>query len=233
MRLRNLSLIIIILMVITLQKSTNHFEYVFLKDLENTSFLQNLTLHAKEITPSIILLPNDSFDEKAATEVIAKIDSLPIPLLEKIRAEHIKVQLFTGHLTDLSGKNSLKGITPRGYAHTNVTWDDVPGAGGGHIVYVKIGASNKGQGHGSENLELHELAHSIDRIVFEEIRDNPYFLSVWKQEVKKMFGDKEYYLLYPEEYFAETFAYFYANRDSNSYLKKHAPKTYTFIQNLQ
>ena len=51
----------------------------------------------------------------------------------------------------------------------DATWDDVPGMGGSHTVFVKIGASDKGNGHGSVNLELHELAHSVDHIVYGDL----------------------------------------------------------------
>lgn len=233
MKRQKLSLMITVLIVIFIQGSTTTFDFLFLKDIENTHFNQHLNLRASEITPSIILLPNNSFDEEAAAQMVNRIDSLPILLLEKIYDQHIKIRLFNGHLTDFPSTRSLTGITPRGYADTTVTWDNVPGAGGGRIVFVKIGASDKGEGHGSVNLELHELAHSIDRIVFKGIRDQIYFQSIWKLEVKQLFGNNNYYLLYPEEYFAEVFAYFYANSDTNHYLKEHAPKTYTFIKKLQ
>lgn len=233
MKRQKLSLMITVLIVIFIQGSTTTFDFLFLKDIENTHFNQRLNLRASEITPSIILLPNNSFDEEAAAQMVNRIDSLPISLLEKIYDQHIKIRLFNGHLTDFPSTGSLTGITPRGYADTTVTWDNVPGAGGGRIVFVKIGASDKGEGHGSVNLELHELAHSIDRIVFKGIRNQIYFQSIWKLEAKQLFGNNDYYLLYPEEYFAEVFAYFYANSDTNHYLKEHAPKTYTFIKKLQ
>ncbi|WP_368974130.1 toxin [Caldifermentibacillus hisashii] len=233
MKRQKLSLMITVLIVIFIQGSTTTFNFLFLKDIENTHFNQRLNLRASEITPSIILLPNDSFDEEAAAQMVNRIDSLPISLLEKIYDQHIKIRLFTGHLTDFPSTRSLTGITPRGYADTTVTWDNVPGAGGGRIVFVKIGASDKGEGHGSVNLELHELAHSIDRIVFKGIRNQIYFQSIWKLEAQQLFGNNDYYLLYPEEYFAEVFAYFYADSDTNHYLKERAPKTYTFIKKLQ
>lgn len=232
MKRQKLSLMITMI-VILIQGSTTTFDFLFLKDIENTHFNQRLNLRASEITPSIILLPNGSFDEEAAAQIVNRIDSLPISLLKKIYDQHIKICLFTGRLTDFPSTRSLKGITPRGYADTTVTWDNVPGAGGGRIVFIKIGASDKGEGHGSVNLELHELAHSVDRIVFERIRDQNYFQSIWKLEAQQLFGNNDYYLLYPEEYFAEVFAYFYANNDTNRYLKERAPKTYTFIKKLQ
>ena len=77
------------------------------------------------------------------------------------------IKLFTGKLTDNPTASHLSGMIPRGYVN-NTTWDDVPGLGGSKTVLVKIGASHKGNGHSSVNLELHELAHSIDNYVFNE-----------------------------------------------------------------
>ena len=59
------------------------------------------------------------------------------------------------------------------------------------------------------NLELHELAHSIDRHVFNGLRYKKNFLEIWDQEKEKLFPEVNYLMTYPEEYFAESFAYFY------------------------
>jgi hypothetical protein len=139
--------------------------------------------------------------------------------------------LFNGKLTDNSSAAYLKGTTPRGYGN-NAKWDDVPGMGGSHTVLVKIGASDKGKGHSSVNLELHELAHSIDTIVYGGIQDDPEFLNIWGKEVHILFPNQPYFINYPEEYFAEVFAIFYVNQEQNDRLKLLAPRTYAYIKQL-
>ncbi len=79
--------------------------------------------------------------------------------------------------------------------------------GGSHTVLVKIGASDKGNGHGSVNLELHELGHSIDNIVFDGIRDDMDYLKIGGgRKWMGCFQGLRIFSNYPEEYFAETFA---------------------------
>jgi Pro-Pro endopeptidase len=125
----------------------------------------------------------------------------------------------------------LAGQTPRGY-HSQITWDEVPGIGGSEVVLVKIGNSEKGMGHGSVNLELHELAHSIDRLVFQSISKDKTFQFIWEEERGILFPGNSYFILHAEEYFAETFAMYYLNEETKEQLKKFAPQTYDFFKEL-
>jgi hypothetical protein len=178
----------------------------------------------------IIVLPKQPFDQKEAAAIINRIDSLPYPILEKINKHGISLKLFTGKLTENPTARHLAGKIPRGYP-SNVTWDDVPGIGGSKLVLVKIGASEKGQGHGTINLELHELAHSIDHYVFGEISGTQEFLKVWKMEHEQLFPGNSYFL-YPEEYFAETFAMYFLNNDTKELVRTKAPKTFEILKQL-
>lgn len=198
----------------------------------NTPFKQALPKNLNPILDDIILLPIEPFHEKEATSIITRIGMLPDSLLKKIQRAHIHVKLFNGKLTDNPTAMHLKGVIPKGYK-SKKTWNDVPGIGGGKTVLVKIGASEKGKGHGSVNLELHELAHSIDRHVYKTIRDRPDFLNIWEEEKESLFPNDSYFQTYPEEYFAECFAMFYLNISTKSALKNKAPKTYRFMKNLK
>jgi Pro-Pro endopeptidase len=203
-----------------------------LKDFPSQSVLKNqLNLQSPDVLGDMILLPEESFDQKEAASIISRIDSLPESMLKKAAREGITVKLFEGKLTDNSSARHLRGITPRGYKN-DTTWDEVPGMGGAKTVLVKIGSSEKGKGHGSVNLELHELAHSIDRYVYYEIRSDEKFLRVWEQEKNELFPGRAYFLTYPEEYFAEAFALFYLGGEYRMELKQKAPATYRFIKNL-
>lgn len=179
----------------------------------------------------MIILPDTPFDHSEAKKMIETLAHIDPALLKKIADQHIYMKLFTGKLTDEPSARYLRGQTPRGYL-SSITWDDVPGIGGSHLVLVKIGHSEKGKGHGSVNLELHELAHSIDYIVFDHIHATPSFLAIWREEAKQLFPHNYYFLDYPEEYFAESFAYYYYNNETRGHLKETAPKTYEFIKQL-
>ena len=194
--------------------------------------METLDTPHPDILKEIIFMPEAPFNHIEAAGMIERIGSLPETMLQRIKEQGIQIVLFKGKLTDNPSAQALKGKVPRGYK-TDKTWDDVPGAGGSKIVLVKIGSSHKGMGHGSVNLELHELAHSLDRHVYELIREDPAFLEIWKRERTFLFPGKDYFLDYPEEYFAECFAYYYIGGDFKALLGELAPETYTFIQGLK
>jgi Pro-Pro endopeptidase len=179
----------------------------------------------------MILLPKSLFDEKAAAGIISRMANLPEALLEKINEQDITLKLFTGKLTDNQTARYLAGQIPRGY-NSQTTWDEVPGIGGSQVVLVKIGYSEKGKGHGSVNLELHEIAHSIDKLVFQNVSKSKEFQLIWEEERGILFPGNSYFILHSEEYFAETFAMYYLNDETKLQLKKLAPQTYDFFQSL-
>ncbi|PLT34950.1 toxin [Bacillus sp. V5-8f] len=182
---------------------------------------------------NLFLFSNLSFDSEEAFLIIDAINQIPSSIIDRLLQHGVKVKLFTGHLTDNKSARHLKGQVPRGYKDASRTWDDVPGMGGSRNVLVKIGASRKGSGHGSVSLELHELAHTIDTIVYGKIRDDEEFLRIWRKEAPVLFPGESYFLLYPEEYFAESFAMFYKDKKYNDLLKRKAPETFEYIQQLK
>lgn len=206
---------------------------IMLKDYPVQSILKD-TLSAAEQKnlQSIILLPKGTFDQMEAALIGKRLNGLPLSLLSKIEDKGIKIKLFTGKLTDNPTAKQFAGIIPRGY-RTTKTWDDVPGIGGGQTVLVKIGSSNKGSGHGSVNLELHELAHSIDYKVLNYYSKKEQFISAWNKEKARLFPQRPYFLNYPEEYFAETFAMYYLGGSYKESLKLLAPLTYKQIASIK
>lgn len=217
-------------MITTSQAS---FDSIKLADYpKNSQLYKQISTEASMLQlQNLIILPKALFDQNEAAAMINRIGSLPETLLNKMITQGIVVKLFTGKLTDNQTASYLSGQIPRGY-QSQTTWDDVPGIGGSKVVLVKIGHSEKGQGHGSVNLELHELAHSIDRIVYQNVSQNMDFKLVWEQERGVLFPGNSYFILHPEEYFAETFAMFYLNNDTKDLLRKNAPKTFEFFYQL-
>ena len=216
-------------MITTSQAS---FDNIRLGDYpRNSELYQNINNESPQSLKQMILLPKTLFDEKEAAAIVNRIAHLPESLLNNINEQGIILKLFTGKLTDNRTAGYLAGQIPRGY-HSQTTWDEVPGIGGSQVVLVKIGHSEKGKGHGSVNLELHELAHSIDRLVFQQISKGKAFQLIWEEERGILFPGNSYFILHPEEYFAETFAMYYLNDETKGQLQKFAPETYDFFQNL-
>jgi hypothetical protein len=226
-------MIVVVTSLILLGNSKADNVGILLKYFPKESVLQeHLSFDSDHPLNKIILLPEGPFDQEEAAAIVSRVNKLPYSLLKKIEEAHIRLKLFTGVLTDNPTAAHLKGIKPKGY-ESNKTWDDVPGIGGGRIVLVKIGHSEKGKGHSSVNLELHELAHSVDRYVFDELRSSDDFLRIWKDEKESLFPNRTYFLTYPEEYFAESFAMYYLNEETRTELKEKAPETYQFVKSLK
>jgi Pro-Pro endopeptidase len=232
MRKTIVTVLLTVLFLSSITTSKASYDGVLLGDYSrNTVLFQSLNVEQSlPLINQIIVLPKQLFDEKEAAAIINRINSIPYTILKKINNHGINLKLFTGKLTDNPTASHLAGQVPRGYS-SNITWDDVPGIGGSKVVLVKIGASQKGHGHGTFNLELHELAHSIDHYVFGEISSSKEFLHVWEKEHEQLFPGNSYFL-YPEEYFAETFAMYYLNDGTKELLKTKAPKTFEFIARL-
>ncbi|MFT4414120.1 anthrax toxin lethal factor-related metalloendopeptidase [Fredinandcohnia humi] len=207
---------------------------ILLKDYHSiTLFTQTTTMQNYDILKDIILLPEKNFSETNASQMIDRINSIDSYILERLREEGVQLKLFTGNLTDEPTAAYLKGKKPRGYSEDGPTWDTVPGIGGAKVVLAKIGHSEKGKGHGSVNLELHELAHSIDVVVFDSISENPMYLSIWEKESNKLFPGRTYFTTYPEEYFAEAFAMYFLSNETRQELQSTAPLTYELFMNLK
>ncbi len=200
--------------------------------LKHSSIKTAMNLNSEEQLENIVLLPKTDFDKSEARGIIRRLDHIPSHLLSAVDNQEIKVRLFERNLTDFSTTSHLKGVTPRGYSNKDTTWDDVPGIGGSKLVLVKMGHSEKGKGHDSVNLELHELAHSIDRYVINDPYSDMAFTHIWKKEAPLLFPGQSYFIDYQEEYFAETFALYYLSNDSRNLLKRKAPSTYQYFKSL-
>lgn len=232
--MRKFAFIIVVLFSIPLLGNTKtNVTGITLKSYPNEStIVDSLSSRSSKLLGEIIYLPKTPFDEQEATAIVSRLNRLPNTMLTKINQQGIKIKLFTGRLTDNPTAKHLRGVKPRGYVG-DTTWDDVPGIGGSKTVLVKIGASQPGNNHSSVNLELHELAHSVDRYLYNEVSDNDKFLKIWKQEGMKLFPNRSYLTTFSEEYFAETFAMYYLNPVTKEQLKRLAPKTFEFLQVLQ
>lgn len=224
--------IVIVLSLTLLGSSKANIDGISLYEFPKQSILyDSLNLQSISLAEELIILPEGEFDQKEAAGIINRVMILPDSMLEKAVDNNIKIKLFEGSLTDNPTVRHLKGVVPRGYT-SKKTWDDVPGIGGAKLVLVKIGSSEKGSGHSSVNLELHELAHSLDRHVYGEIRYDAEFLRIWKLESRLLFPGRAYFLNYPEEFFAESFAMYYLGGTQAILLKEASPQTFHFIKKL-
>ncbi|HUC90988.1 MAG TPA: hypothetical protein VMS09_03040 [Paenibacillus sp.] len=118
----------------------------------------------------------------------------------------------------------MKNVVPRGWENTGFTWSDIPGVGGNPVI-VRIGYSDKGMGHGSVNLELHETFHAIDRYVLDDRSEIPEFRALFREEAAGLFAGNRYEELFPEEYFAEVASIIYLSETTRRTVRDKLPKT--------
>ncbi|GIN70125.1 Pro-Pro endopeptidase [Bacillus sp. J14TS2] len=199
--------------------------------LGESDLYSTIQLRADGLLKEIVVLPQNDYNHNEAKAIIHRLDQLPKSILQKTVHQHIKIILFNGKLTDHDRVPFLQGEIPRGYTEP-VVWDDVPGIGGTELVYVKIGHSERGKGHGSVNLEYHELAHSLMNLVYNDTIVSDEISNLWSVEAESIFPRNQYFLNYKEEYFAECFAYYFFSPETRKVLQQKAPKTYEFFNKL-
>ncbi|MFC4322760.1 anthrax toxin lethal factor-related metalloendopeptidase [Litchfieldia salsa] len=228
-----LVLLLILILLLPMDKQ-NHGD-ASIHGIPLKEFISLTIFTSKQIIPNynllqeLIFLPDNEFNETEVMNIIERISRIDRKILQALVWENIQISLFTGQLTDQPSASHLKGMKPRGYSEHGPGWDDVPGIGGGRSVLVKIGHSHKGKGHGSENLELHEIAHTVDQKILNRIRYDEEFQQIWRKEASKMFPNNSYFIIYSEEYFAESFVYYFLSNDTRETLKKNAPLTYSYF----
>lgn len=188
-------------------------------------------LSSEEILSQIVVLPNADYNKAAADKMISRLSAIPASLLQGLKDNSVKIKLVNGKITDEPEFAQYKGVTPRGWENTGLTWDDVPGVSS-NVVIARIGYSNKGKGHNGQNLELHETFHAIDRLVLNNVSSSAAFQNVWKQEADVNYKNDGYVSVYSTEYFAETATLYFYSEETRKELKEDMPLTYDFLDKL-
>ena len=195
-------------------------------------FVSTFSVHAVHAEDSVmnqmVVVPTGNYDVKEAQAMKDRIQRIPAPILSALNAKGVKVILTNDIITNLPELNDLKGVTPRGWESTGLTWDDVPGVSESDVV-VRIGYSKKGKGHNSYNLEIHETMHAVDRFVFNTISGSQAFHDIFNKEASINYKNDGYFSVYPEEYFAEAASMYVYNDNTREQLKKTTPLTYDFL----
>lgn len=199
--------------------------------LKDSGLMKQTELAHYSLLEELVVLPEGrSYDKEEAKRMIQRLDLLPYQILARLNRSHTQVILFTGNLTDQPHANHLKGKVPKGRS-PGQTWDGVPGAGNAQYIFVKIGASEKGNGHGSVNLEYHELAHSYEQNSTNEQMDR-LITYAWKHEARMLFPGQEYFLDYKEEFFAESLAYYFYSEETRQILEEKSPTMYDYWSSI-
>jgi Pro-Pro endopeptidase len=201
--------------------------------------LKKVEIALQQVLDQLITFPAERYDQTEALKIVDRISQINRGYLEALVRKEMEVRLINRPLTEEPEYKHLKGVVPRGWEGTGNTWDDIPGVGGGSPTIVRIGYSDYGKGHGTLNLELHEIAHTIDFQVFSTISASAEFKDIQKKEARLLIeahpnaANMAYFTNYPEEYFAESFTYYYLSTETKKELQQKAPLTYQFFEKLE
>lgn len=177
-------------------------------------------------------LPDDAYDVVEAGHMMDNIRHIPENYIEMLIEDGTRIRLINNPMTDEPEYTYLRGEVPRGWEETGLTWDDVPGAGG-QLIVARIGYSYSSETHGSHNLELHEIGHQVDDVVFSQYgadSTTTLFANLTDEEAHLFTGA---YYEYDEEFFAEAFTMYYLNENTHQELEQKAPKIYAFFRNME
>lgn len=189
------------------------------------------TENEEVIDELITVVTKGDYDLSEANQMIQRLQNIAPVLYQGLVDSGVKMYLVNFPITELEQFADLAGEIPPGWEDEGKTWDDVPGAGGLNSV-ARIGYSEAdvNNGHGSFNLELHEIAHPVDSIVLNNISSSSEFGAIHQEEQTNFLPDP--YFTDPAEYFAEAFSYYFLNEESKNQLRVMAPRTYTFFQQI-
>ncbi len=211
-------------------------EYLVYKDYLDRDAAERIQLVSADAMETLIKLfvelPEDEYDTVEAGNMIDNIRHVPENYIEMMIEDGTRIRLINNPLTDEPEYTYLRGVVPRGWEATGRTWDDVPGAGG-ELIVARIGYSYSSEFHGSHNLELHEIGHQVDDVVFAQYgadSTTSLFAKLTDEEADLFSGP---YYEYDEEFFAEAFTMYYLNDNTHRELKQKAPKVYDFFKNME
>ena len=192
---------------------------------EENALLDELIPQVVEVTAGAT-----DYDVAEVERIIERLKRYGAEVFQGMIYSEIKIRLTTGPITDEPEMDYLADVTPRGWPD-NLTWADVPGAGG-NPVFSRIGHSYMGMGHSTVNLEHHETAHILDYYLFDYVSISDEFVALHEKEAVSLYGNDGYMEFYPEEYFAEALTFYFLSGHKRAMLKRLAPETYEFIDNL-
>lgn len=191
-----------------------------------------------KIFVSVDTLPDEA-RVKCLGEALNTYSLLPLQVMQDMKDIDNVMDLLGSKITDHKGqqRDDTARYAPRGYS-TDTKWDSIPGVGATNNHPTIINITSLTKNHGSVDLILHEMAHSIDRyrlaktfdILSQEYSESREFKQlIAKTPWNKLYeSNVEYYSKTPEEHFAEMFAQYFHSEESRNKLKSIFPEAFEY-----
>jgi|GEM_PF-6357910 len=197
----------------------------------------------KKLTPFMGVKTFESFDalplevrEVALNEVMDIYSRLPVELLITLRKRNRGIDLVADNVTTHPAMESYSDVRPRGWAEGR-TWSEVPGAGATGRHGTIIAGNSLHRGHGSVDLILHEVGHTVDRYfkdrdgsmdfsntrLFSEVNGTTPFENLYGPSAGYQSSNEE-------ENFAEMFALYFASPETRQHLSETFPAGHSYFE---
>jgi hypothetical protein len=173
--------------------------------------------------------------EAALNEVMDVYSRLPVNLVIELRKRGRGIELVADNVTNHPAMASYANVRPRGWAEGR-TWSEVPGAGATGNHGTIIAGNSLHQGHGSVDLILHEVGHTVDRYFkdrdggMEFSNRNPFSEINALTPFSELYGvSSSYQQSHTEENFAEMFAYYFNSDYTRAHLQRQYPEGFRYM----
>jgi hypothetical protein len=209
--------------------------YILILFLITLYFINSYPDYKKVLEVNQLFIPNVYSDQEDVKDIIKKTHSLPVKFQKILINNGIKINYVTWKINEIeeyqeSWDFDLSGIFDGSKSRILLTYEGKTNHDliGQHNLYINT---------------FHEIGHAIDydyllnRSAF-SYSSTPEFHAIFLEEAANLFkhidienyGD--FYTTYRNEYFAESFAFYYASDETNDFLKKYAPKTYGYLKKI-
>ncbi|ERI94009.1 hypothetical protein HMPREF1982_01265 [Clostridiales bacterium oral taxon 876 str. F0540] len=175
---------------------------------------------SKEYANKLVCYPDGDYNSNIIDGMKNRLSSVPEKYLKVLYDKQVFIRTINGKITS----------DPEISTDPNKdTLDKYTGVFAGDSIIISVDKTY------TYSVEIHEVGHAVDNILFNDISDSNEFKDIFNREGPNFFNKvgQEHNLENSKEYFAETFNYYYCNYDTRKYLKERAPQTYKFIKGLE
>lgn len=178
----------------------------------------------------------------ALNQVVDVYTRLPWNLVRTLRDRNRGIDLVSGGVTNHPRANFVGTLRPRGWSGTR-TVDSLAGGGAiGDLPTIiagdRLNDRSEAHGHGSTDLVLHEVGHTVDRYfrdnleTFDYSVSRPFIALVEGMDYASFYAEHllAYHRDYAEENFAELFTRYYLSTESRSTLEWKLPGVSEFFE---
>jgi hypothetical protein len=170
--------------------------------------------------------------------VIDTYSMLPGELIFTLKKRNSGIDVVADSVVNHPGMMRYRGVRPRNWPEGR-TWDEVPGAGATGAHPTIIAGNSLNRGHGSVDLILHEVGHSVDRYfknrgggmdfsttdMFTTLHAETPFLPLYLTET-----GASYQAANAEENFAEMFALYFTSERTRERLSTEFPQGLDYMR---